>query len=138
MSETRPRRLTDHATSAHPQATLATFLANGDLDRHLRRTRLIYRERRDVLINAIERWLPGATVGGIAAGLNVFVTLPEGVDEVAFCERAAACGVHVNPLSRYRVTGRVHRAPAVVLGYGNLTPATLEEGVRALARAVES
>jgi len=102
------RRLTDHATSAHPQATLATFLANGDLDRHLRRTRLVYRERRDALAAAIERWIPTAKVGGIAAGLNVFVTLPAGVAELPFVKRAAAEGVGVYPLSRYRVTGRVH------------------------------
>lgn len=129
------RRLTDHTTSTHLQATFASFLGNGDLDRHLRRTRRIYRQRRDALIAALARWLPDATASGVAAGLHVVVTLPAGWDEADVTERAAAAGVRVYPLGRYRTSRRPGASPALVLGYGNLTPAAIERGIRALARA---
>jgi GntR family transcriptional regulator/MocR family aminotransferase len=132
----RDRKLTDHATSSHLQATCAAFLANGDLDRHLRRTRRVYRQRRDALIDALARYLPDATPSGIAAGLHVLVTLPSGLDEARVTEQAADAGVRVYPLRTYCTTRRSDTPPALVLGYGNLTPAAIEQGVRTLARAV--
>jgi GntR family transcriptional regulator/MocR family aminotransferase len=129
------RRQTDHATSSFLQAACTTFLANGDLDRHLRRTRRIYRQRRDALLDALARWLPGAEASGIAAGLHALVTLPAGLDEVAVADRAEAAAVRVYPLSKYRVSRRPGAAPALVLGYGNLGPETIERGVRLLAEA---
>ena len=83
------RRLTDHATSSLTQAACTTFLTTGELDRHLRRTRRIYRERRDALVAALARWIPEATPSGAAAGLHVLVTLPDGLDEAAVIDAGA-------------------------------------------------
>jgi GntR family transcriptional regulator/MocR family aminotransferase len=77
------RKTTDYATSSITQATCAEFVTNGDLDRHLRRTRRIYRQRRDALIDALARWLPDWKPTGIAAGLHVLVTLPAHLDEAS-------------------------------------------------------
>ena len=130
------RHRVDHATASLPQAAAAAFLSEGDLDRHLRRTRRIYRERRDALIDALARWLPDATASGVAAGLQVLVTLPEGVDEAAVADRALAAGVRVYPLLPYRASSDPAHPPALVLGYGTLTPAASEQGVRLLAEVV--
>ncbi|HZA77963.1 MAG TPA: PLP-dependent aminotransferase family protein [Acidimicrobiales bacterium] len=129
------RHLVDHATSSFTQAAAAELLANGDLDRHLRRTRRIYRQRRDALVAALARWFPGATPSGIAAGLQVLVTLPPELDEAGVAQRALAAGVRVHPLGRYRVNRRSDRPPALVLGYGQLTPEQIEHGIRLLAGA---
>ena len=130
------RMLTDHATSAPVQATFAEFLVNGDLDRHLRRMRRIYRERRDTLVAALARWLPDATMSGIAAGLHVLVTLPPGPDEAALEEAAGAAGIRIYPLGGHRVA-RTPGAPAeILLGYGSLDPPAIEEGVQILADVV--
>jgi GntR family transcriptional regulator / MocR family aminotransferase len=129
------RQRTDHATSTHLQATFAAFLVNGDLDRHLRRARRIYQQRRDTLIDALGCWMPDATTAGIAAGLHLVLTLPADLDEHRVAERAAAAGVRVYPLSSYRTAPQRDAPPALVLGYGNLTPRAIEEGVRTLAQA---
>ena len=50
---------------------LAEFLSSGDMDRHLRRMRQIYRHRRDVLVDALQEFLPQLPVGGVAAGLGL-------------------------------------------------------------------
>jgi GntR family transcriptional regulator/MocR family aminotransferase len=117
------RVLTDLATASIDQAALGVFLAAGDLDRHLRRTRRIYRQRRDWLIDALARHLPSATPGGVAAGLHVLVTLPDGSDERDVAVRAAAAGVGVYPFGDYRVRPRADVPPALVLGYARLTAA---------------
>jgi GntR family transcriptional regulator/MocR family aminotransferase len=59
------------------QLALADFIARGEFDRHLRRMRGLLRTRRQALLDALERQLPGARVGGIPAGLFVPVTLPD-------------------------------------------------------------
>ncbi len=130
------RQVTDHATSALLQASYAEFLLNGDLDRHLRRTRRIYRQRRDALLAALARSIPSASASGIAAGLHVLVTLPGDLDADAVAERGLAAGIRVYPLSKYRAKPRIERPDALVLGYGNLAPAAMEQGVRMLADVV--
>jgi GntR family transcriptional regulator / MocR family aminotransferase len=132
------REATDHSTSSLAQAAFARFLANGDLDRHLRRTRRIYRRRRDALIAALAHWFPEAIPSGIAAGLHLLVTLPADLDEALVTERARAAGVRVYPLGRYRTDRRAGRPPAFVLGYGTLTPADMDVSVRLLAEAATS
>jgi GntR family transcriptional regulator/MocR family aminotransferase len=120
------------------QAACATFLSNGDLDRHLRRTRRIYRERRDALVDAIGQWLPDGTISGIAAGLHVLVTLPDTYDEAVITQRSLERGVRVYPLSMYRGRRSAALPPGFVLGYGRLAPAASDAGVRLLAEVVTS
>jgi GntR family transcriptional regulator / MocR family aminotransferase len=132
------RHVIDHATSSFIQGAFATFLVNGDLDRHLRRSRRIYRGRRDALIAALARWLPEATPSGVAAGLQLLVTLPGDLDEVTVADQALAAGVRVYPLANHYVGGRPDGPPAFVLGYGSITPAQVEHGIRLFADAVHA
>lgn len=126
------RRATDLATSSILQASYAAFLTNGDLDRHLRRTRRVYRQRRDALIEALARWFPDAMPRGASAGLHVLVDLPPHLDERAVTDRALAAGVRVYPLTTYRVNRRGTLVPGLVLGYGSLTPAASAHGAEVL------
>jgi GntR family transcriptional regulator/MocR family aminotransferase len=131
----RARAATDQMTASLVQATFAEFLERGELDRHLRRTRLVYRERRDTLVGALERWLPRWHVGGVAAGLQAYVRLPEGCaasDVVVAAERA---GVGVYP-PQDMLADPVERASALLLGFGTLRPAQIEDGIRRLAAAL--
>jgi GntR family transcriptional regulator/MocR family aminotransferase len=96
------------------QLTLAAFLERGELDRHLRRTRPIYRRRRDVLVRA----LAGLELEGVAAGLHVLARLPSGRPEQAVVAAAAASGVAVDALGPHAAA--CPRAPALLLGYTRL------------------
>ena len=106
----------DAHTSSLEQLTLAEFIASGAYDRHIRRTRLAYRHRRDRLITALARHTPGVRVTGIAAGLHAVAELPPGVHEHQVVARAAARGVTVEGLGEYAL--RDHPAePRLVIGY---------------------
>jgi GntR family transcriptional regulator/MocR family aminotransferase len=126
---------TDGATSTILQATFAQLLRSGDLDRHLRRSRRVYRVRRDAVVAAVRRWLPQATVGGIAAGLNVVLDLPDGTDEQAVVARAAERGVGVYPRGWFAADPGGTR-PGLVLGYGTVPPEQAGRGVRVLGEVV--
>jgi aspartate/methionine/tyrosine aminotransferase len=134
----RARSATDLAPPVLAQAALRRFLAVGELDRHLRRTRLAYRERRDRLAAAVATHAPGLELSGVPAGLHAVALLPPGADESAVVARAAVAGVGVYPMAPYRLRQRPADRPALVLGYAPLRPDAITEGVRRLGRSLTS
>jgi GntR family transcriptional regulator/MocR family aminotransferase len=132
---TRAKSEDDLGTPVIEQLALADFLERGELDRHLRRTRLSYRRRRDELIAALARHIPRVRPTGIAAGLQLVAHLPEGTDEHEVLEAAGARGIGLQGLREHRV---LPGPPALLLGYGRITEPAIEPGVRELAAAIGS
>jgi GntR family transcriptional regulator / MocR family aminotransferase len=108
-------------------------LRRGDYDRHLRRSRRVYRTRRDTLLAALAEHLPQARPAGVAAGLHLTAYLPPDADEDAIRERAAQRSVAVVTMGEHRLTPG---PPALLLGYARLPEPALRRGIRELARAV--
>jgi GntR family transcriptional regulator/MocR family aminotransferase len=132
--------MSDLGNAALPQLVLAELMASGELERHLRRVRARQRRRRDAMLAALREHLPGATVHGVAAGLHLLVTFPDGAaldgaafDDVALADRASAAGVVVHPLSRHRsAPGR----PGLVLGYAAHPPDRIRDAIALLGKAL--
>jgi GntR family transcriptional regulator / MocR family aminotransferase len=118
------------------QLAFTDFLLRGELDRHLRRMRLRYRRRRDVLVRELERQLPELQVRGHAAGLYVEVGLPEGTDEGRVVEEARACGIGLSGMAEH--CAAAVRGPALLLGYGAAPEPSLRRAVAVLAEAVRA
>jgi GntR family transcriptional regulator/MocR family aminotransferase len=117
------------------QAAAARFLASGELERHLRKTRRLYRRRRDALIAALARHLPELRVGGAAAGLHLIAWLSDDADESAIAGAARRRGVAVHGLHRH-CTALAPVPPALLPGYALLSEPSLDAAVRELAAAV--
>jgi GntR family transcriptional regulator/MocR family aminotransferase len=114
---------------------MADFIEGGDLERHLRTVRGVYRRRLDVLRHAIDTELTGlATMQPADAGRAVLLWLAPGISEAVAVEEAAAAGVDVVPLAAFCVT----TAPrgGLVLGYGGLRDADIRRGITTLAAAL--
>ena len=118
------------------QLAFADFVEHGELDRHLRRMRLRYRRRRDVLVGALERRLPDVEVSGVAAGLHVLAVLPAGVEERRVLQGARARGIALTGLSEHAV--RPSREQALVLGYAVAAEPGLRAAVEELAEIVSA
>jgi GntR family transcriptional regulator / MocR family aminotransferase len=121
------------------QLALAEFIRSGGYDRHLRVLRKRYRSRRDALLAALARRLPGYPVAGVAAGLHLVLVPPDGpahrFDARDVVRRAAAAGLRISCMRDYQVDNRAQDA-ALVLGYGNLADSEVEPAVSVLAAAV--
>jgi GntR family transcriptional regulator/MocR family aminotransferase len=98
---TRQYVVTWASPSAVQQVAMAEFLAAGELDRHIRRTRRLYRDRRDALIAALAEHLPQIRLEGEAAGLHLVGWLPEAADEVAIAGAARRRGVALHAIHRH-------------------------------------
>ena len=112
------KRLSDGFTGVFEQLTLAEFIGSGGYDRHVRRSRLRYRRRRDRLVEALDG-VPSAGVTGIAAGLHVVVTLPghRAAEESAIVTRAERAGLSLLGLSFFREQPTPEAPAALVIGY---------------------
>ena len=117
------------------QSAYATMLERGEIDRHLRRTRRTYHNRRNALIESLERWLPEASVGGAAAGLHLIAWLPEETDEAAIGDAAARRGVAIHMLHQFCALASP-RPAAVLLGYGQIAETAIPRAVQELATAI--
>jgi GntR family transcriptional regulator / MocR family aminotransferase len=127
------RATSDLGSPVIDQLALAQLIASGAYDRQLRLLRRRYRARRDAMTDALARWLPGAVVHGVSAGIQLYVELPPGHDEAAVVEAAAERGVAVEGVAPLRIAGG--GPPALVLGFARLPEHRLAEAVRLLAEA---
>jgi GntR family transcriptional regulator/MocR family aminotransferase len=136
-----PRRLTalvaqvklaaDFGSSALDQLALADFIERGELDRHLRRMRGVYRLRRDALLAGLARHLPQMRPLGASAGLHVLAWLPPGVDEAALVAEAAAAGIGLQGVAA-SFAGEPPQG-GIIFGYGAVDERHIEAGLRQLA-----
>ncbi|WP_419995168.1 PLP-dependent aminotransferase family protein [Streptomyces boninensis] len=103
------------------QLTLADFIASGSYDRHLRRTRKVYRRRRDQLTTTLAEQAPHISVTGIAAGLHAVLQLPDGTEQSTL-RSAHRLGLALDGLALYRHPASTSPPrDGLVIGYG--TPA---------------
>jgi GntR family transcriptional regulator/MocR family aminotransferase len=116
------------------QETLASFIGEGHLARHVRRMRQIYGGRREALLEGLEKHLRAelAPVPS-AAGLHLAAFTQSPVDADRIVERATHLGTGVYSLRRFQI-GRTGRS-GLVFGYSSLTEREINEGLIRLARA---
>jgi 2-aminoadipate transaminase len=103
----------------------------GFLDHHVRLIRAVYRERRDAMLAALNRYFP-ATVRWTKpqGGLFLWVTLPEPWDAALVLQTAIAENIAFVPGTAFFADGSGHNT--FRLNFSNATPAKIEEGIRRL------
>jgi GntR family transcriptional regulator/MocR family aminotransferase len=120
------------------QLTLADFIEGGDLERHIRRSRVRNASRREALHVAVDRHLGGrATLVGTNAGLHGLLRIPDlpMERELELRRRAQQHGVGVYPAAPYYAVPPPWTE--LLLGFAALADAEIEEGIRRLAAALD-
>ncbi|WP_342418006.1 PLP-dependent aminotransferase family protein [Paenibacillus sp. FSL R10-2782] len=115
------------------QLTLAHFIEHGHFLRHMRRVRNIYRRRHEAMTKAIlttgldKRF----KLSGVDTGLHILLEAEASFDEETVTRQALEKGVRMYPLSTYCFESN---RKGWVLGFAKVNEATIEEGVRRLAK----
>src|SRR5204863_5388071 len=123
----------DFHTNTLSQHITARFLAAGLYEKHLASSNPFYQERRDLMMEALERHLAGEyRAERPHGGHHVWVQLTRPVDERALYREAVRNGVTFTPGST--VTPEKHGATYIRLSFSLLDPEELDEGVKRLAR----
>lgn len=126
--------LVDRGASTLTQAAVADFLTEGHFERHLRRLRRLYGEKRRVLVEALDSYLGNRVrYSTVAAGLHVMLFPTTDLDETQLVDEAAARGVRVYAGAPFYLERPA--PPSILLGFSGLGEAEIIEGVRRLADA---
>jgi GntR family transcriptional regulator/MocR family aminotransferase len=129
------KQLSDWHAPLVAQDTLAAFIAEGHLARHVRKMRRIYGERREILEAALARFCADRLrLIGIGAGLHAAARLDPSLRTAGLIDRAREASVALDPLQRFAVGGPM--SAGVVFGYGAIATDRIREGVRLLAKVM--
>ena len=131
------KQYTDVHTDALSQRTLAAFIANGGLERHIWKMCKLYKRKRLYLLECLRRHFGDRfTVSGQAAGLHLVARFP-GIhfsDEVLAAMRMQ--GVQAVPVEHHSLCRDGAHAHELILGYAHLSEQSMERGVHALQEAL--
>jgi GntR family transcriptional regulator/MocR family aminotransferase len=117
------------------ERALAELIEDGELQRHARKARRAYAERRDLLAALLAEALgEHLTVVPARGGLALWVVARAGLDLDAWADAAARLGVRFTPGRAHAFAGE--RVAGVRLGYAALAPAELRAGVERLRDAL--
>lgn len=132
----------DQTASRLSQKTMELFMEQGHLERHIRRMRKVYKEKRTVLMEAVrDSFGAEASVIGSASGLHIILQLAYCRDAAGLAQAARQIGVAISPVSNYEIAGRNAfpftdpGAAYFVAGYGGLSAKQIRLGIRRLAEA---
>jgi GntR family transcriptional regulator/MocR family aminotransferase len=122
------RQLTDWHGSLLTQATLARFIHEGHLARHIRKMRGVYGERRQALFSCLEASPSDSLKPWPSfAGLHIAARLKRGLDGNLIAESAERVGVGLQSLGEH----------GIALGYGAIEASYIKEGINRLSRVIQ-
>ncbi|KRD53168.1 hypothetical protein ASE60_12040 [Ensifer sp. Root278] len=134
------KQLVDRHSPSLEQEALATMIASGAYERHIRRSRRSNGRRREALLAALKAELGDeVTISGADAGLHVVVWFErlDRTQEGELIARARAAGIGLYPISPlYGADEAGHRPDraGIVMGYASLEVPQIGQGVAALAK----
>ena len=121
--------------SSFDQLAFGDFLAHGDYDRHMRKMRGIYRQRRAVLIDALHHAFPDASTVAPAAGLHVILLTGRSGLARNVCAVARGRGVALDSVWDHALPG--YDGPeGILVGFGQVADAAVPAAVAELRRTV--
>jgi GntR family transcriptional regulator/MocR family aminotransferase len=128
------------ATSRQPpgidQAALAEFISDGHLQRHIRASLSVYRERQETLVHALRREGRGLLeTAPVGTAMYLVAWLPPGVDDRQAVAAAATHNVDSVALSTFSV--RSLPRGGLVLGYSGYDLGQIRRAVKRLCTAVQ-
>ena len=125
---------TNSQTNTTLQLICAEFFRRGLFEEHLRKTRELYLERRDVMLQCIDSYFPQGTKRTTPqGGLFTWVELPEGYDTSALLEKAKEYKVaYVAGEAFFTEPGKGKNC--MRLSFGNVPPEKIRIGMQRLGK----
>jgi 2-aminoadipate transaminase len=128
----------DLHTSTFTQFVAYEVARDGFLDKHVKLIRQVYRERRDVMLQALQEFFPPeVTWTHPQGGLFLWVTLPAGLDMQAVFKSAIEQNVAFVPGDSFYANDGREGSRHMRLNFSNAAPEQIREGIRRLAAAVK-
>jgi 2-aminoadipate transaminase len=110
---------------------------DGFLERHIEKIREVYRDRRNVMLAAMDEFFPPEVHWTQpAGGLFLWVRLPEGMVSAELLRSALKMNVAFVPGNSFFATDEKAGDRYFRLNFSNMTPERIREGIHRLAKAI--
>ena len=129
------RRAADLCPPHLHQAAVADFINEGHFARHIRKTRLVYSERRSALVDALHgEFGARLEILGAEAGMHLVMTLPTKSNDRQISARAARENLWLWPLSTAYLGNHVRQG--LILGFGSTKATEMPAAVSRLSKVL--
>ena len=123
----------DLHTNTFAQYVVYEYAKNGALEAHIEKLKVAYLQRRNIMIEAMEKeFPPGITWTKPEGGLFLWVKLPEGVSATKLLEKAVADKVAYIPGEHFFVDQGGKNT--LRLNFSNASPEMIREGIKRLGK----
>jgi GntR family transcriptional regulator/MocR family aminotransferase len=136
VETSRLRRIMDLRGDNIMEEALAALLDSGDVDRHLKKTNKLYRERRDLFCSLLDEKMSDLiTFRKPDGGMAVWATFPDRYSIEALSQRTSALGLLISDGAAYRQPGV--KTFGIRMGFASLNEAEAREAVKLLRKAAD-
>jgi len=130
------KQMVDLHSSTLSQYIALYALKEGIVEKTIQKARVVYREKRDIMVESLEKYMPeGSHWFKPRGGLFAFIYLPEGVDTSDMLPMAIERGVAYVPGRSFFSDGSGVNAMRINFSY--LPPDKLREGIRLIAETAK-
>jgi len=130
------KQMVDLHSSTLSQYMALYALKEGIVEKTIQKARVVYREKRDIMVESLEKYMPeGSHWFKPKGGLFAFIYLPEGVDTSDMLPMAIERGVAYVPGRSFFSDGSGVNAMRINFSY--LPPDKLREGIRLIAETAK-
>jgi 2-aminoadipate transaminase len=130
------KQMVDLHSSTLSQYIALYALKEGIVEKTIQKARVVYREKRDIMVESLEKYMPeGSHWFKPRGGLFAFIYLPDGVDTTDMLPMAIERGVAYVPGRNFFSDGSGVNAMRINFSY--LPPDKLREGIRLIAETAK-
>lgn len=121
------------------QYTLARFITDGCLEKHINRMRNYYREQRDLVLACIKKYMnpDKIRIREENSGLHFLLEIDTNYSDDRLRNNAEARDIHISFLSQYYRNTENARYHTLVINYSGIMREHIEEAVRRLIESIE-
>ncbi|MGB0561236.1 MAG: PLP-dependent aminotransferase family protein [Spirulinaceae cyanobacterium] len=127
----RAKWLCDRQSSTLEQYALTDFITEGHFERHIRRMRHLYNQRRQVLVSTLEQYFGyRVTILGENAGIHLMAKIETSLPDKVVIQNAALKGVGLISAHEYYLNST--KEGEFIFGYAQLNEAQIKKAIRTL------
>lgn len=133
---TNAKWLCDRFTPLLEQYALTDWITEGYFERHIRKMRQLYNQRRQVLIKAFQQYFGAkVTILGANAGIHLMIRIKTAIPDAIIIQKAAAVGVGIISARKYYLNPQ-HQGE-FIFGYSQLEETEIEQGIWQLSQVLK-
>lgn len=117
------------------QKALEIFIKEGYWDKHLRKSKVLYKKKQDALVNSITKYLgKNVTIIGSDSGLHLLIKINTTLEENELIDKALKAGIKVNSTLVNWIDPCNDLLPVIFIGFAGIQMELIPEAIEALSK----